>query len=131
MEDKEYKVIGNYIPPDEDGNGEVIERSYFRQGMIFKNPYAFYNEPTQVCYIPETSDTTYTREDFLNMALGDELIAEMIFEAVDWQHPETYLEEQFVMGELDVCKECGKIYESYEVAKCPHCNAERLEVQNV
>lgn len=106
-------------------NGSLLklEREYFRQGLVFKDYYAFYHDPKKPCYVPELDDAVYTRENFLNMCGGQEDIAEMIFDAVDWQSPETYLDEQYRDGELADCKKCGKIFESYNVYKCPHCGA--------
>lgn len=109
-----------------DGEIEYLQREWFRQGMIFKDEEAF-KSGEGVCYVPELTDTLYDREAFLAMANGQEEIAEMIFDAVDWQHPETYLDEQYVNGELDVCKNCGKIFESYDTKKCPHCGAEYVK----
>ena len=40
------------------------------------------------------------------MCNGQEDIADRIFEAVDWQHPETYLEEQWA-EELAECLRAG------------------------
>lgn len=50
-----------------------------------------------------------------------------MFGAVDWQHPETYLDEQYAQGEMATCKVCGKIFLSYEVKNCPNCGAEVKE----
>lgn len=90
-------------------------------GWIYKNPEAFYSDPNVVCYVPELSDCTYTGVDFLKMSLGQSEIAEEMFLSVDWQHPETWLDEQFRLGELDVCEKCGRIYQSYDAAECPFC----------
>lgn len=127
MNKETQEVIGSYTPSDEDGKGEVIDRGYFRQGWVYKNSDAFYNEPDTVCYIPELSDTKYTRKDFLRMCNEQEDIAELIFLSVDWQHPETYLDEQYVEGELNICQKCEKIFESYENEKCPYCGAKKAD----
>mgnify|MGYP006922384709 CR=1 FL=1 len=60
----DYLLVGSYIPPDENEKGEVIKREFYGQGMIFKSDEAFYDwqHPDRVCYIPELSDSTYTRE---------------------------------------------------------------------
>lgn len=111
---------------DADGEIEYLQREWFRQGMIFKDEEAF-ETGKGVCYVPELTDTLYDRDAFLAMANGQKDIAKMIFDAVDWQHPETYLDEQYVNGELDVCKNCEKIFESYDAKKCPHCGAEYVK----
>ena len=115
-------VIGAYVPGDEErGIPESIRRGSSRSGFIYKNQEAFYSDPFAVCYIPELSDSAYTGLDFLKMSLGQPEIAEEMFLSVDWQHPETWLDEQFRTGELDVCERCGKIYQSYDEAECPFC----------
>ena len=53
--------VGSYTPPDENGEGEKIVREFYGQGHIFKDEDAFYHRPDDPCYIPELSDTVYTR----------------------------------------------------------------------
>lgn len=132
--DKEKSVYHSCDYPEGGKIGECIvnyegtllelRKRYFRQGWVFKDYYAFHNEPRRPCYVPELDEAVYTKEDFLNMCNGQEEIAELVFEAVDWQHPETYLDEQYREGELDVCEQCGKIFESYCAEKCPYCGAD-------
>lgn len=122
-EEKQYLKVGNYTPPDKNGEGEVIEREYYRQGYIFKDEEAFYNRPDDVCYIPELSDTTYTRTDILQECEGNEEIAEEVFCTADWQHISSLLEDWRTNGEIDNCTECGKLFDCYGVTKCPHCGA--------
>lgn len=76
-----------------------------------------------VCYVPELSDSLYTGQDFLDMCNGQPEIADQVFHAVNWQHPETYLDEQGD-DELWQCK-CGKWYWCYGVDKCPYCGAKK------
>lgn len=123
--EREYLKIGTYIPPDENGEGGVIEREFYGQGMIFKSDEAFYDTEhlDRVCYIPELSDATYTREKFLELCNGQTDLAEELYEAVDWQHPETLLEDWERNGELDTCNECGKLFDCYGETKCPYCGA--------
>ena len=70
------------------------------QGMIFKSGEAF-NKKKGVCYIPELSDEKYTHKDFLRIADGNEKLAQTLFSIVDWQHPETLMEEWSNDGILD------------------------------
>lgn len=123
---KEYLKVGGYVPADEENSTpEVIDRDYYRQGWIFKDEEAYCDKehPERVCYIPELSDSLYTRQNFLDMCNGQPEIADLVFEMVDWQHPETYLDEQDE-EELWIC-ECGKWYWCYGVDKCPYCGARR------
>lgn len=119
-----YKVIGKC---EIDENGEIVnlEREYFRQGFIYKNSNAYHNDKSAICYVPELSYSAYTGQDFLDMCNGQPEIADQVFAAVDWQHPETYLDEQGY-DELWQCK-CGKWYWCYGVDKCPYCGAEKKE----
>lgn len=125
MSDKNL-MVGKYIPPDKEGQGEVISREFYGQGMIFKSDEAFYDSehPERVCYIPELSDSTYTRKDFLAMCNDQTDLAEELYEAVDWQHPETLLDEWERHGELDTCENCEKMFNCYGAEKCPYCGAE-------
>lgn len=107
---------------DEKGNITLLKREFFGQGNIFKDEDAFFNHPDKPCYVPETSDDVYTKEDFLSICGGQEDIAQILFEDVDWQHPETRFEELYVEGELITCEECETIYETYKHLKCPHCH---------
>lgn len=74
-------------------NGEILElkREFYRQGYIYKNWDSF-NDKRGVCYVPETSDTLYTYQDFLDIA-GNEEQAKELFSCVDWQHPEVLMED--------------------------------------
>ena len=91
-------LIGSYSPKNE-GKPEIIDRDYYRQGWIFKDEDAFQNRPDDVCYIPELSDEKYTRNDILKLLAGDEELAETMFEELDWQHPESLLEDWKANGE--------------------------------
>lgn len=83
-ETREYVKVGSFKPADEmNEKGAVIERDFYRQGNIFKDEEAYLDKehPDKVCYIPELSDSLYTRQDFLDMCNGQEDIADRIFEA--------------------------------------------------
>nr|DAO43609.1 MAG TPA: zinc-ribbon containing domain protein [Caudoviricetes sp.] len=123
-EKKEYLKVGSYTPPDENGEGEKIVREFYGQGMIFKDEDAFYNRPDDACYIPELSDTVYTRNSILQECNNQTDLAEEVFEAVDWQHVSSLLEDWMRNGELDTCKKCGKLFNSYDAKNCPYCGAE-------
>lgn len=116
-----YQIIGE-CEVDEEGNIVKIDRGWFRQGYVYKNYEAYHNDKAAVCYVPELSDTAYTGQDFIDMCNGQPEIADRVFEAVDWQGPSTYLDEQG-SDELCMCG-CGKWYWCYNVSHCPHCGAE-------
>ena len=101
-------VVGKYIPAI--GNkAETIQREFYGQGMIYKNNEAYDSSLDIVCYIPEQSDSKYTHRDFLAMCNEQEEIAQVVFDSVDWQHPETYVDEQFRDQEFAVCEQCHKV----------------------
>jgi len=118
----DYEVIGKYIPAA-DGRPEIIEREYKGQGYIFKDNEAYYTSLDKVCYIAELSDEKYTHQSFLDIAAGDEGLAETLFDMVDWQMPESLLSDFEDSGEVDYCESCGKVFRCYEKTKCPHCEA--------
>lgn len=119
-------MIGTYKPAT-DTEQEMIDRGCTSQGFVFKDEDAYEQSLGKVCYIPELSDTKYTHQDFLDMCNGQEEIARFIFNTVDWQSPETEVEESFASDEIKVCEECGKWHLSYGDGdyECPHCKLER------
>ena len=113
-----YTIIGSYTPAT--GNApEIIDREFFRQGYIFKDEEAFFNHCDKPCYVPELSDAIYTRQDFIDLCGGREDFAEICFAIVDWQHPESWVQEQFVNGEWDECPACGYWYSRYSEQRGP------------
>ena len=125
-----YLKVGSYTPETADTEA-AIERDYFQQGWIVKDEEAFLHYPDKVCYVPELSDSTYTRNDFLDMCNGQEEFATMLFEMVDWQSPETLKNELFSMQEIEFCLVCKKLYfMAGEQKPCPVCGWNPEEVEN-
>ena len=119
--EKKYLKVGTYVPETEE-NEAVIQREYYRQGWIFKDEAAFLFHADQVCYVPELSDEGYTRQGFMDLCNGQEDFAAECFRAVDWQCPETWVDEQYREDEWGYCPECEKIYDmAGEVCACPVC----------
>lgn len=70
----------------------------------YKNKTAYFSSMTEVCYSPEGSDKTYSKNDFINLAseyiqennLKDQYrvsdLAEIIFDLCSWEHPETVID---------------------------------------
>lgn len=123
----ELLMVGSYTP--EAGDEEaVIDRDYYRQGWIVKDEDAFLHHPERVCYVPELSDAAYTRQDFLALCNGQEDFARECFYAVDWQHPETWADEQYREEEWGWCPRCKMIYDmAGERCPCPKCGADSDE----
>lgn len=91
------------------------EQGASAQGFVFKDEEAFRNKEDKVCYIPEHDDywerfekdqegvieeteggeitCGYTYKNFLDICDGIPRLAELIFNEVDWQYPETLLNE--------------------------------------
>ena len=125
-----YLLVGSYTPGTVD-TGAATERGYYRQGWIFKDEKAFLYRPDQVCYVPELSDGAYTRRDFLDMCNGQEEFARECFYAVDWQSPETWIDEQYRDNEWQYCPHCRKIYDmAGEEKPCPVCGRNPEEVEH-
>lgn len=87
---------------------------------------AYTNRKNEPCYITELSDSVYT-EDFLNICLGKQDLADELFEGVDWQQPETLMEDWLRNNECVICKGCGKLVnygDGCNDKKCPYCGKE-------
>lgn len=105
----------------------VINREFYGQGMIFKDEEAYRNRKDEPCYAPELSDAVYTGQSFLDMCHGQQDFADELFEAVDWQHPETLMEDWFANNEWVICEGCGKLVnygDGCNDKKCPFCGKE-------
>ena len=123
-------IIGELLTEDKDGKENIkVLKGVSEQGFVFKDPIAF-SRKTGICYIPEYDDFIggYTYENFLEISEGNEEIAEFLFETVDWQHPETLLDECFSEGEIDHCPKCDKLYWSYEKKMCDQCADNEISI---
>jgi hypothetical protein len=81
-----------------------IQKEFYGQGDIFKDEEAFLSRPDDPCYVPELTDRVYTRNDILKICKGNEELATDLFNELDWQHPESLLEDWEVNGEWNWCK---------------------------
>ena len=80
-------IIGEIV------DGEII-RGETDQGMVYKN-YENYKTGVGICYVPELSDDSYTKEDILTICDGNERLAWFIFDVIDWQSPETFYNDLY------------------------------------
>lgn len=127
---KKYpSTVGRYLPAS-DGQKETIERAPYGQGYIYKNWEVFSTDPSAVCYIPELSDTAYTGQDFLELCKGNAELAKELFYFIDWQHPETAMDEWFREEEIRTCPDCGMVYSCGEGPACPKCGMAGEEANN-
>ena len=110
-----------------EGEEPKIERKFWGQGNIFKSWDAYHNRPKAPCYVPELSDSVYTAEDFLHICNDQKEFADELFDGVDWQHPESLLEDWQRNNEWVNCPKCGKLVDFGDGTndkKCPSCGAE-------
>lgn len=107
-------------------NGEwQIDREWYGQGYIFKDEEAFLTTPDAPCYASELSEVVYTHLDILRICNGQEEIAKLCFDEIDWQHPETWLDEALRYDEFEMCPKCKKLYPMYgERCACPVCGTD-------
>jgi hypothetical protein len=119
---KQYLKVGQYTPATDEAEA-IIERGFYGQGYIFKDEEAYNISLDKPCYIPELSDAVYTHQNFLDLMDGQETLARDLFNRVDWQHPETLFEEDYINGEYDYCPVCGRMFACYDETECPHCHS--------
>lgn len=102
-----------------------IDREWHGQGYIFKDEEAFLTAPDAPCYVAELSDEIYTHRDILRICNGQEEVAKLCFDEIDWQHPETWLDEAIMNDEFEMCPKCKKLYPMYgERCACPVCGTD-------
>ena len=106
-----------------------IDRQWYGQGMVFKSWEAYHERPDDPCYVPEGTDSVYSAADFLQMCNGQKEFADELFEGVDWQHPETLLEDWEVNVEWERCERCGTLIDmgNEAVERCPKCGKDMGE----
>ena len=112
--------IGKYIPAH-NGREALIQREFYAQGYIVKDEAAYRAHPDRVCHVPELSDTPYTHNDLLALCDGQEALARACFDCLNWQSPETWVDEQFYFGEWARCAHCRRVYDAGDHEACPHC----------
>ena len=80
-------------------------------GFIFKS-FENYQNGKEICYIPENASGYdfkefldesygYTRKDFEKLCEGTRIDPDYLFELVDWQFPQTLLDELLSNDEVD------------------------------
>lgn len=115
------KKVGEFILGNQNHPGK-ISREYFGQGYIFKDEEAFLHHPEKACYISELSDVVYTKNDLLSLCRDNVKMAEECFYSLDWQHPESWIDEQCRNDEFGYCPVCGEYYAMHGTpCCCPKC----------
>ena len=120
-----YHISNKQTDPENESIGRKLadgtyEREFFQQGWIYKNPGNFIKK-SGVCYVPELSDSEYTYRDFLELCGGNEELAEYVFEMVDWQHPESFIDADLPYIGVFPCGSCGYLYDTESNDCCPQC----------
>ena len=115
-----------------ENNGDYfIKRDFYRQGMIFKDEDAYLNRKDEPCYVPELSDAVYTGYDILDICNGQQIFADELFEKLDWQHPETLVDDWIRHNEWVIFKQCGELVnygDGCNDTVCPNCGM-RVDVK--
>lgn len=99
------------------------------QGYVFKDRWIYEHQPDEICYIAEYAledymsqiigreglrteailqyerPEGYTHNDLLRLCNGRENVAEAVFNAVNWQSPETYYME--MLNDEESCQYYG------------------------
>ena len=104
----------------------VIHRESTEQGEVYKNEQNYYFHSEEPCYVPEMSDDIYTGNDFMELAEGNQDIADLLFDMVDWQSPETLMCDLMSTNEIIRCENCGKLVlygDGMSNIICPHCHS--------
>ena len=121
--------VGELIK-DNSGNIIGIDKALYGQGHIFKDEDAYKNRKDETCYVPELSDNQYSANDILGICGGRQDLADEMFAELDWQHPESLLEDWMVNDELVRCESCGYLIDYGDGTgdkKCPKCGWEVQE----
>ena len=119
--------VGICMIDSKDPKLAIIERDSTRNGFCFKSYKNYVNHPKEPCYVPETTDTVYTAESFLDICRGQKEFADFLFQKCDWQHPEALLDKFIQEEEWVICPKCEKLV-SYlggeGDTECPICGEE-------
>lgn len=125
----EQRIYGSCV---KDKNGAwQIDKEWYGQSFVFKDYVAWeHGNSDAPVYVPELSDTVYTKQDIIDIAGGNEKLADCIFDMLDWAHPDSLLEDLKINGEIAICPKCGYLEETYEregTILCAKCGAEMQE----
>lgn len=92
-----------------------------------KNKGAYYNGMQAICYVPENAESDkdhYSHSRLLALVHGDEKLCKQLFDTLDWQFPETLIDENLRDGLWGECEACGRYYDTSIVKynECPICH---------
>jgi hypothetical protein len=117
----EQKEVGKILRIEGDME-EYVAFEYLNQGWFYKDSEAF-EKGSGICYIPEYAvdefggkmvaletlnffrmidiKDKYTYTDFMNLVGNNHGKAKVLFEMLDWQHPESLYQELEEMEEIE------------------------------
>lgn len=103
-------------------NGDV-SKHFYRQEYVYKNSKEFMIKSDNPCYVSEGRDAKYTYSDFISLSSGNEDIANLVFNSLDWQSPEGVVQEWHGNNELFICKSCNLPNEGdgSQIQFCKYC----------
>lgn len=87
---------------------------------------AYKNSMHEICYIPENAESEadeYSHSRLLALVHGDSNLCDQLFSILEWQFPETLIDENLRDGLWGECEACGRYYDTKdeEVTECPCC----------
>lgn len=92
-----------------------------------KDPAIFVKTYHKICYIPENAESDedkYSYSRLLALVHGDHSLCRQLFDTLDWQFPETLIDENLRDGLWGECEACGRYYDTNdeEITECPICH---------
>ena len=120
----------------EEGREKIIDT--FGTSGMYKViiPFTSFNEVDldEIIYIPENGFeyldngeldvdelAIYTAKDLIDMFNGNVGAAEVLFNTLDWQFPDTLFDEEYDCGEIKYCPQCDQFFYDYDNKNCKIC----------
>lgn len=100
---KEYYKFGMCKQTEK---GFVFSGEWSGQGWVFKDEEAFEKNWDAPCYVPEGEIELvdrcefYTHNDLLKLCYNNHKLCDSVFSEIDWQYPETLLEEVDIYSDM-------------------------------
>ena len=109
----------------------------YKEGFVYLDLLGERNKD-DICYIPsltfeelgdgitvedikKSNNACYTYNDLLELFKGNEQSVKFMLKNISWVHPETFIENLSEI-DLEMCEDCGHIYDLEETDECPKCN---------
>lgn len=72
----------------------------------------------------------YTAGNLINMFNGNVEAAEVLFDTLDWQFPDTLFDEEYNCGEIKYCPQCDQFFYDYHNKNCEVCGTRYENADN-